>query len=221
MIMDAQAALQDLLKLAVRDPKRDDDITIGGDDPVLPTNYLLGAAGAALSALGFSPEALAELRPGTVYVSLSAYGHQGPWRLKRGFDSPVQSVSGIVHDESQGGTPRHIPAQALDYVSGYLMAFGAMGALACRAQEGGSYLVRVSLCQTGHWIHQLGRLETGSEGRRHPDLQANDLQDLFIESGTPFGRLRHVAPAVQLSETPRYWARPTVPFGFHKPEWPK
>jgi crotonobetainyl-CoA:carnitine CoA-transferase CaiB-like acyl-CoA transferase len=136
MIMDAQAALQDLLKLAVLDPKRDDDVTIGGDDPVLPTNYLLGAAGAALSALGFSPEALAELRPGTVYVSLSAYGHQGPWRLKRGFDSLVQSVSGIVHDESQGGTPRHLPAQALDYVSGYLMAFGAMVALAPSSGRG-------------------------------------------------------------------------------------
>jgi hypothetical protein len=156
-----------------------------------------------------------------VYVSLSAYGHQGPWRLQRGFDSLVQSVSGIVHDESRGGKPRHLPAQALDYVSGYLMAFGAMVALARRAQGGGSYPVRVSLCQTGQWIHQLGRLGTGSQDRSSPDLQPDDIQDLCSESDTPFGRLRHVAPAVQLSETPPYWARPTVPFGFHKPEWPK
>jgi hypothetical protein len=43
---------------------------------------------------------------------------------------------------------------------------------------------------------------------------------LLIESDTPFGSLQHVAPAVQLSETPPHWARPTVPLGFHKPEWP-
>jgi crotonobetainyl-CoA:carnitine CoA-transferase CaiB-like acyl-CoA transferase len=173
-----------------------------------------------LASRGFSPEALAALRPGIVYVTLSAYGHRGPWRLRRGFDSLVQSVSGIVHEETTGDKPQHLPAQALDYVSGYLMAFGAMMALARRAREGGSYLVRVSLAQTGQWIHRLGRLDAGIDGRRCPDLRIEDIQDLLIESATPFGRLRHVAPAVQLSETPPYWARPTVPLGFHEPVWP-
>jgi crotonobetainyl-CoA:carnitine CoA-transferase CaiB-like acyl-CoA transferase len=173
-----------------------------------------------LASRGFSPEALAALRPGIVYVTLSAYGHQGPWRLRRGFDTLVQSVSGIVHEETTGDKPQHLPAQALDYVSGYLMAFGAMVALARRAREGGSYLVRVSLAQTAQWIHRLGRLTGGIDGKRHPDLRLEDIQDLLIESETPFGRLRHVAPAVQLSETPPYWARPTVPLGFHDPVWP-
>jgi hypothetical protein len=95
-----------------------------------------------------------------------------------------------------------------------------MMALARRAREGGSYLVRVSLAQTGQWIHRLGRLDAGIDGRRCPDLRIEDIQDLLIESATPFGRLRHVAPAVQLSETPPYWARPTVPLGFHEPVWP-
>ncbi len=44
----------------------------------------------ALDARGFSPEALAELRPGIVYVSLSAWGASGPWAARRGFDSIVQ-----------------------------------------------------------------------------------------------------------------------------------
>ena len=173
-----------------------------------------------LASRGFSPEALAALRPGIVYVTLSAYGHQGPWRLRRGFDTLVQSVSGIVHEETTGDKPQHLPAQALDYVSGYLMAFGAMVALARRAREGGSYLVQVSLAQTAQWIHRLGRLAAGLDGQRHPDLRIEDIQDLLIASDTPFGRLRHVAPAVQLSETPPYWARPTVPLGFHEAVWP-
>ena len=35
-----------------------------------------------------------------------------------------------------------------------------------------------------------------------------------------FGRLRHVVPAAQLSETPAFWSRPTVPLGTHPAAWP-
>ena len=33
----------------------------------------------ALAALGFSPEDAASINPGIIYVTLSAYGHAGPW----------------------------------------------------------------------------------------------------------------------------------------------
>ena len=39
-------------------------------------------------------------------------------------------------------------------------------------------------------------------------------------SDTPSGRLRHLKPVVQMSETPPYWARPSVPLGYHPPVWP-
>lgn len=172
----------------------------------------------SLAARGFSPEALARLRPGLVYVTLSAYSHLGPWRTRRGFDSLVQSVSGIVHEETMGEPPRHLPAQALDYVSGYLMAFGAMLALARRARDGGSYLVRVSLCQTAQWVHGLGRL--AGEPRDWPDPRIEDIADLLTDSVTPHGRLRHLAPVARLSETPARWSRPSVPLGTHPPRWP-
>src|SRR5438552_8823863 len=45
---------------------------------------------------GLSPEALAKLRPGIVFVSLCAFGHVGPWASRRGFDTVVQTVSGIT-----------------------------------------------------------------------------------------------------------------------------
>src|SRR5712664_3795607 len=45
---------------------------------------------------GLSPEALAQLRPGVVFVSLSAFSHVGPWASRRGFDTVVQTVSGIT-----------------------------------------------------------------------------------------------------------------------------
>ena len=172
-----------------------------------------------LAARGFGPEELAALRPGIVYATLSAYGHEGPWCDRRGFDTLVQTTTGFVHEESGPDEPRHLPAQAMDYVSGYLLAFGVMTALKRRATEGGSYLVRVSLAQTGHWIHSLGRVP--AQEALPGLLQREDVQDLMTEADSPFGRLRHVAPAVQLSETPARWSRPSVPFGTHPAEWPE
>ena len=68
-----------------------------------------------LAALGFSPEACAEIRPGIVAVTLSAYGHAGPWAARRGFDSLVQTASGLNHAEAEAAGssagPKELPAR--------------------------------------------------------------------------------------------------------------
>ncbi len=173
----------------------------------------------ALARLGLGPEELARLRPGIVYVTLSAFSHAGPWRERRGFETIIQSVSGMAHEqgiEGGGGRPQHLPAQVVDHGTGYLAAFGAQIALARRAREGGSYLVRVSLAQTGRWVDGLGRVD----GRATPDLTLEAVQDLLADMDSPYGRLRHVLPAARFSETPALWSRPTVPLGTHAPAWP-
>ena len=58
-----------------------------------------------LAARGFSPEQAAELRPGIVYVTLSAWGTEGPWRDRRGFDSIVQTVSGMAYAQGADAEP--------------------------------------------------------------------------------------------------------------------
>lgn len=171
----------------------------------------------ALAARGFSPEALAAERPGIVCVTLSAWSHEGPWHARRGFDSLVQSTTGFV--DWSGARPRPLPAQVLDHVSGYLMAYGAMVALARRAQDGGSYHVRVSLCQTAEWLNRLGRLD-GQDGRALHDPTLEDVAAFLIDTDSPYGRIRHVRPVVELSETPPRWSRPAVPPGTHPAEWP-
>jgi hypothetical protein len=77
--------------------------------------------------------------------------------------------------------------------------------------------VRVSLAQTGRWIDGLGRLE----GPEAPELGLHDIGDLMETAATPWGEMRYVAPAARLSETPAYWARPSVPLGTHPPTWPE
>jgi hypothetical protein len=50
----------------------------------------------ALARLGYDDAALAALNPALIAASLNAYGWDGPWRDRRGFDSLVQMSSGIA-----------------------------------------------------------------------------------------------------------------------------
>ena len=183
--------------------------------------FVQGYRPGAVAGNGFGPEQAAQLRPGIVYVSLCAYGHEGPWARRRGFDSLVQNTNGINVAEAQAAgadKPTPLPCQSLDHAAGFLMAFGAMTALARRATEGASWHVRVSLAQTGHWIRGLGRVP---DGLACPDPKAADVRDRLYDSDSGFGRLTAVRHAAVLEETPARWARPSMPPGTHAPEWPR
>jgi hypothetical protein len=110
-----------------------------------------------------------------------------------------------------------LPCQALDHGSGYLLAAGAMMALRRQREEGGSWLVRVSLAQTGTWIQRLGRLE---KGFACADPTFEDVQDLLETTESGFGPMTAVKHAVEMSATPITWERPSVPLGTHPAQWP-
>jgi crotonobetainyl-CoA:carnitine CoA-transferase CaiB-like acyl-CoA transferase len=174
---------------------------------------------------GLSPEALAQLRPGIVYVSLCAFSHVGPWASRRGFDTVVQTVSGITSRQGElfpgaAPGPQFYPVSAIDYLTGYLMAFGALVALARRAREGGSWLVRISLAQTGRWLVGRGEVPEVALKDVPKEFTPAELERWSMTSDMPVGRLRHLGPVLRLSETPPRWARPSVPLGYHEPVWP-
>ncbi|HVB18275.1 MAG TPA: CoA transferase [Stellaceae bacterium] len=174
---------------------------------------------------GLSPEELSALRPGLIYVSLCAFSHVGPWASRRGFDTVVQNVSGITTRQGEvfpGNEPgpQFYPVSAIDYLTGYLMAFGAMVALARRTREGGSWLVRISLAQTGRWLVGRGEVPEAELRDVPAEFTAAELARWTMESDAPAGRLAHLRPTVQLSETPPHWARPSVPLGYNEPAWP-
>jgi crotonobetainyl-CoA:carnitine CoA-transferase CaiB-like acyl-CoA transferase len=173
----------------------------------------------ALARQGLGPVEAARIRPGLVYVSLSAYGPGGPWADKRGFDSLVQTATGFNAAEAEaagGAAPQPLPCQLLDHGSGFLMAFGALVALMCRAREGGSWHVRVSLARTGLWLRSLGRLP---DGLAQPEPAASAVEPFLETSPSGYGVLRAVQPAARLSRTPTRYAAPSAPFGADAPEW--
>jgi len=178
-----------------------------------------------LGGRGFSPEALAQLRPGIVAVSLSAFSHVGPWATRRGFDTVIQSVSGITSRQGElfpgeEPGPQFYPVSAIDFLTGYLMAFGAMVALARRTREGGSWHVRISLAQVGRWLVGRGQVPEASLKGVPKEFTPAEIARWSMTSDTPDGRLQHLGPVIRLSETPARWTRPTVPLGYHQPVWP-
>jgi crotonobetainyl-CoA:carnitine CoA-transferase CaiB-like acyl-CoA transferase len=175
--------------------------------------FLQSYRAGALAAHGFSPAAVAALRPGIVVASLSAYGEVGPWGGKRGFDSLVQTATGFNEAEGRAAGedgPRALPCQALDHASGYLLALGVMAALLRREAEGGSWLVRVSLAGTGRWLRGLGRLAEGLAVAEPANA------DEFTEVSGGVTAVRHAA---RLAATPAFWAHPAHELGSDRVAW--
>ncbi len=179
--------------------------------------FVQGYRPGALQGLGYGAHALARRHPGIVCIDLSAYGDQGPWGQRRGFDSLVQTSTGFNHAEAGAAgvvEPKALPVQILDYASGFLMAFAASVALARQAREGGSWRVRVSLVRTGRWVRQLGRVADGF-GAVAPDRTP------FVDAtDSGFGRLEAVRHCALWSRTPARWTRVSMPPGSHPPIWP-
>lgn len=166
----------------------------------------------ALQRRGLGSAQLAAAGKGLVYVSVSCYG-EGPWSRYVGYDPLAQSATGVSAREGGLDMPRVVPCTLLaDYLTSYLGTFGALAGLIRRANEGGSYHVRISLAQTCMWVQDLGPVERGATttGGATPRLLRMD---------SPFGELEYLAPVAQYGETPAWWDKPPVPLGASRAEW--
>ncbi len=182
------------------------DGLLGGADVVV-TAYRPGA----LDRFGLAPQALAERVPGIVVVTLSAWGHRGPWAGRRGFDSLVQAACGIA-DELRGPRgPGALPAQVLDHVTGYLAAAAALLAVARQRREGGTHHARLSLIGTAAWLQGLPR------GSQTPTSDI-DPNPHLVELAGHDGGLTLAAPPGTVDGVALSW--PSAPaFGAAEPTW--
>jgi hypothetical protein len=167
----------------------------------------------ALERRGFGVEAVAGLRPGIIYVSENAYGHDGPWKTRPGWEQLAQTVTGVA---ALPGIerPALAPAAICDYTTGYFAALGTMIALRRRATEGGSWLVAVSLAQTAMWYLSLGVDLNPAAACGEGDHSA-----FMRERQTPYGAITHVTPPLRMSETSPQWTLLSKPLGSEPAVW--
>jgi crotonobetainyl-CoA:carnitine CoA-transferase CaiB-like acyl-CoA transferase len=160
---------------------------------------------------GLTARELCEKYPGLIYVEVNAFGFDGPWADRKGFEQLAQSVTGVAAAEGGGGRPSLVPTSLLaDYLCAFLGAAGAMAALQRRADDGGSYHVRLSLTKAVMWVQELGEI---------PATTAALPEPVLVQRETPFGLLTHMAPVAEFSATPAEWVLPPCPPGAHPARW--
>lgn len=145
-----------------------------------------------------------------VYGSVCAYGHDGPWAMRAGWEQLAQSVSGLCLDPLGDQRPTLLPCAATDYTTGFALAAGIMQALGDTLDDGRARRVDASLCQTAAWILRAGRL---------PDHEASGISPTLLRSQTDFGIVDHLGPCVEVDGLHVGWTRPTAPLGSGSLAW--
>ena len=172
---------------------------------------------------GFSPETLAQYRPGIIYVDIKLNARRGPWADWMGYDFIAAGLAGMFCDIGSADQPQlpHDVSVVCDFVTGYLSAIGVQAALLRRASEGGSYRVSVNLAQTIMLQQAIGLID-GATLLKHDDLgpEHQPLPPNLQTGPTAFGEFTRLGSQIEMSRTPEYWADPMVePIGSSKPVW--
>lgn len=141
---------------------------------------------------GLDYAACKALNPRLVYCSVSAYGREGPFADRLGFDPVVQAESGFV---SMNGYPDRLGVRAssavMDISTAMMVSNAILGALLARERQGGEgQFVEVALFDTGllmtGWA-TMQHLITGNEPTRNGNTSPDTCPSgVFQAKDKPF-----------------------------------
>ncbi|MFP4085272.1 MAG: CaiB/BaiF CoA transferase family protein [Desulfobacteraceae bacterium] len=95
---------------------------------------------------GLDYERVRRVRPDIVYLSVTAFGEQGPYHVKPGTDHVFQALSGIMSISGEPGQgPVRVGVPIADMTAALYSAFGVMTALLHRERTGKGQLVCINL----------------------------------------------------------------------------
>lgn len=125
---------------------------------------------------GLDYESVSKLRPDVIYVSISAFGQNGPLSRKPGYDIIAQAMSGVMSITGEAGGPPMKSGLTLgDYFGGMNAFASAMTALYYWKTTGIGQHVDISLVHGLIWLNAA--LERGNvgqcatrQGNHHPTL---------------------------------------------------
>ncbi|WP_026145522.1 CoA transferase [Pseudomonas asplenii] len=171
----------------------------------------------ALERLGYAAPHRRQLSAGLIDVCLNAYGWNGPWRNRRGFDSLVQMSCGIAQagmQWKQADVPTPLPVQALDHATGYLMAAVAIRALTERLHSGRGGSARLSLARTAKLL-----LEQGPGNDTQPLRRETSRDRSTWVEYTAWGPAHRLIPPLNIEGTSLHWRLPAGKLGTHPAKW--
>lgn len=185
----------------------------------------------ALEILGFGESMRASINPNLIDVALNAYGWKGPWSNRRGFDSLVQMSSGIAHFGQQSfiaKKPVPLPYQALDHVTGYLMAAAVIRAIREKYETNRTYSARLSLARQAKLLQDLTALayedmpiSKKSMPQESTLLPVSDVHLAPQIETTPWGKLRRLRLPYEIEGVDLGFDHPVSRLRSSAPAWPR
>ncbi len=108
-------------------------------------NYTVGT----LKKFGLDYESLKAINPRLVYVSMTGFGQDGPYAKRRGYDTVIQAMSGIMSlTGERGGGPVKAGLPVADLMSALWVMIAGLTGLAARTTSGHGSFVDVSMLDT-------------------------------------------------------------------------
>ena len=98
--------------------------------------------------LGIGYEQLSERNPRIIYASINAFGQEGVWATRPGFDQNAQAATGMQLRNGGDGQPGPPPYTFNDYGTGIMAAYGVTLALLERERTGRGQKIDTSLAYT-------------------------------------------------------------------------
>ena len=90
-------------------------------------------------------EALAEINPGLIYLSISAFGQNGPTGHRPGFDDVIQATSGFMSINVRGDGPIRTGGPVLDFATGKHATSAVLAAVLLRQQQGQGQRIDIAM----------------------------------------------------------------------------
>ncbi|PCJ61057.1 MAG: CoA transferase [Rhodospirillaceae bacterium] len=164
--------------------------------------------------MGIDYAAVAKKNPGCIYVSLTGFGQEGPYRDRAATDSIVQALSGLIAtNRGADNTPHKVAIPIVDLAAG-MNAFQAIAvALYAREKTGRGRHVSVTLLQSAAML-QGGRIVEDVVTGGNPPQQLTVPSNVFSTkagqmivvalNNDQFQRLCALLGAVALADDPRF-----------------
>ncbi len=124
----------------------------------------------SLTRQGLGYEDLKKINPKLIYASLNAYGFDGPWAERPGWEQIAQATSGIqIRRGGRGQRPALLPYPANDYGTGMMGAYAVALALHERNKTGEGQTVDTGLCLTAGLLQSPFMLDYEGMVRDEPE----------------------------------------------------
>ena len=90
-------------------------------------------------------ETLSEINPALIYLSISAFGQQGPEGHRPGFDDVIQATSGFMSINVRGDGPIRTGGPVLDFATGMHATSAVLAAVVFRQQHGQGQRIDIAM----------------------------------------------------------------------------